>query len=106
MELDNPLLQLFNIFSTDSVFVTLLRSAVERASCGVHNVAWHWRGPHLLNTVVLAVADGLFGLCGSQRADEYHVFRFSPLSPVPNKPYGFSRRYAPCLLTFRHSGAV
>ena len=25
--------------------------------------AWHWRGPHILNIVVLAVADGLFGLC-------------------------------------------
>ena len=30
-------------------------------------------GSHLLNTVVLAVADGLFGLCGSERLDELFI---------------------------------
>ena len=36
-------------------------------------VAWHWRGLHLLNIVVLAVADGLFGLYGSERWDELFI---------------------------------
>ena len=33
------------------------------------------------NIVLLAVADGLFGLCGSQRSDEVGSCPF----PVPNK---------------------
>ena len=31
-----------------AVFVTLFCTAVEAASCRVHKVASHWRGPHLL----------------------------------------------------------
>ena len=47
-----------------TVFVTSVRTAVETAMSGVHKLLnSHWRGPHLLNIVVLAVADGLFGLC-------------------------------------------
>ena len=46
--------------------------------------AWHWRGPHLLNVVVLAVADGLFGLYGSECADELFIST-QPL-PFP-RPY-------------------
>ena len=43
--------------------VTLLRTAVQTANNGVHKLlSSHWRGPHLLNIVVLAVADGLFGV--------------------------------------------
>ena len=41
---------------SDSVFVTLFCTAGEMA------VASHWRGPHLLNSVVLVVADSLFGV--------------------------------------------
>ena len=48
---------------SDTVFVTLFRTAVETAISQVHKLLnWHWRGPHLLNIVVLAVADDLFGL--------------------------------------------
>ena len=61
-------------------------------------VAWHWWGPHLLNFVVLAVADGLWGLYGSQRRDELLVCSRSPLFPIPNKPCGFYRCKAPWLL--------
>ena len=43
-------------------------AAVERAVSEVRkSIASHWRGPHLLNTVVMAMADGLFR---SERADE------------------------------------
>ena len=57
--------------------------------------ASRWRGPHLLNTVALAVADGLFGLFGSEPWDELFIGTrppiphptFPPLSHVPNKPY-------------------
>ena len=50
---------------SDTVFVTLFRTAVERANYIVHKFASHWRGPHLL----LVVAGGLFGLWGSERRD-------------------------------------
>ena len=49
-------------------------------------VAWHWRGPHLLNVVVLALADGLFRRYGSERADELFMPPAPPF-PVPSKPY-------------------
>ena len=65
---------------SDSVFVTLLRTAVGRASCGVHQL-------RRFNTGVLAVADCLFGLYGSERTDELFTGSRSPLPPVPNKPY-------------------
>ena len=54
---------------SDTVFVTLLRTAAKTAITEVHKLL-HRRGPHLLNVVVLAVADGLFGLHGSERKDE------------------------------------
>ena len=44
--------------------------------------AWRWRGLHLLNIVVLAMAAGLFGLCGSEGVDE--LLKFSPSSPFPS----------------------
>ena len=47
--------------------MTLFRTAVEMTSWEVHMLLnSHWRGPHFLN-IVLEVADGLFGLCGSER---------------------------------------
>ena len=50
-------------------------------------VALHRRGPHLLNTVFfLALADGLFGLCGSERADELFTPPPPPVSPPPSPP--------------------
>ena len=54
----------FNSWFSDIVFVILLRTAVETST----QVASHWRGPHLLDIVVLTVADGLFGLCAPARA--------------------------------------
>ena len=46
---------------SDTVFVTLLRTAVETASSGVlAQVASHWRGPHLLNIAVPTVFDCCF----------------------------------------------
>ena len=95
-KLDNLLLQLFlNSCSTDITFVTLLSTAVETAvRASSAQVASHWRGPHLLKIVVLAVTDGLFGLRGSECADELLTCS-SPSHasfPVPNKPHGFCGR--------------
>ena len=42
-------------------------------------------------TLVLAVADGLFGLYGSERTDELFISTLPPTPtpfPVTNKPYG------------------
>ena len=59
---------------SDTVFVALFRTDVEEASRGAHKVmASRWRGPHLPNIVGLAVADGLFGLYGSERMDEIFI---------------------------------
>ena len=47
--------------------------------------------PNLLNTVVLAVADGLFGLDGSEREDELFISHPIPPTlpfPDPSNPYG------------------
>ena len=79
---------------SDTVFVTLLRTAVETAISEVHKLLGIGGVPMLLLNIVLslAVADGLFGLCGSERLDELFISTPppSPLSfPVPNKPYGF-----------------
>ena len=63
------------VFS-DTVFVTFFHAPTETASST--QVDWHWRGPHLLNIVVPAVADGLFGLCGSEHWDEPLVGTRSP----------------------------
>ena len=49
-------------------------------------VAWHWRGPHLLNTVIPTVADGLFGLYGSESADELFTCSSQPPNPPPLSP--------------------
>ena len=46
----------------DTVVATLFRTAVERASCGVHKFLRTGGDPTAL-FIVLAVADGLFGLC-------------------------------------------
>ena len=55
----------YTVASPDTVFVTLFRTAVETATSGVHK--WlHTGGSHLLDIVGLAVADGLFGLYGSE----------------------------------------
>ena len=51
---------------SDTVFMTLLRTAVETATMRC-TVPLHWRGPHLPSIIVLALADGLFGLHGSVR---------------------------------------
>ena len=40
-------------------------TAVERASCEVHKLLHAGEVPTALTTIVLAVAGGLFGLCGS-----------------------------------------
>ena len=50
--------------------------------------------------LALAVADGLFDLCGSKRTDELFMGAGppppTPHFPVPSKPYGFCGRKAPC----------
>ena len=53
---------------------------------GKNAVAWHWRGPHLLNTVVLAVADGLFALCGSEHRSELFIGIRHPRPPSLIRP--------------------
>ena len=64
--------------------MTLLRTAVKNSNQRSTQVASHWRGPRFLNTVVLAMADGLFGLCGWERADELSAgSAFPPLLPSP-----------------------
>ena len=77
--------------------MTLLRTAFERAISGVHKLLCIGQVPTPLSwlSVVLAAVHGLFGLCGSERADE--PLTLSPLTsplpfPVPNKPSGFCGR--------------
>ena len=48
----------------EEVTVTLLRPAAERASCRAHKLHHTGRIPTTSAFIVLAVADGLFGLCG------------------------------------------
>ena len=48
-------------------------------------VAWRWRSSRLLNVVVVAVADGLFGLCGSESRDELFIGT-RPLQPSHPDP--------------------
>ena len=50
--------------------MTLFRAADERANCGVHKLFRIGGVPTSLTLTVLAVADGLFGLYGSERRDE------------------------------------
>ena len=72
-------------------------------------VASHWRGPHLLNSVVLAVAAGLYR---SERWDELLIGTRSPPFSVPNKPCGFCGRISTMkgrkkeATVLQHSGAV
>ena len=56
----------------DTASVTLFRTAVERASCGVPKLlrAGGVDNPILLDIVPLAVVDGLFDIYGSGRWDE------------------------------------
>ena len=59
--LDCPLLHIPTSGCLDSVFVTLVRTAVERASCRVHKLL-RTGGVPTLTFIVLAVADALYGL--------------------------------------------
>ena len=63
--------------------MTLLCTAVETAISEVHKLLSTGGVPNSLpSVVVLAVADGLFGLCGSERADELFISSCPPpLSP-------------------------
>ena len=63
--------------------MTLLCTAVETAISEVHRLLSTGAVPNFLpSVVVLVVADGLFGLCGSERADELFISsRPPPLSP-------------------------
>ena len=63
-----------------TVCVTSLHTAVETAISEVHKLLGTW----LLNSVVLAVADGRFGLSGSERADELFVPHPHPHPPSPS----------------------
>ena len=71
---------------SDFVFVTVLHSCFKRKLRSTQ-VAWHWRGPHLLSNVFLAVADGLFGLYGSERrVPATQGYRTPPPPPPPPPP--------------------
>ena len=67
-----------------TVFVTLLRAAVETAVRAVHKLLnSHWRSPHLFNIVILTLAGGQFGLDGSECPYELFVSSTSPPFPRP-----------------------
>ena len=71
-----------------------VRTAVEIATGEVRKLL-RIGGVGDFNIVVLAVAGSLFGLYGSERADELFIPSptLPPLSfPVPNKPYAFCGR--------------
>ena len=54
--------------SLDTVFVTLFQTAVERAISGVHKLLRTAEVHTTLTSIVLVVvAGGLFGLCGSEQ---------------------------------------
>ena len=92
------LLHLFlNSRATDTVFVTLLRTAVETA-IAEYTSCYTMRRPHCLSiAVVLAVVHGLLGILGvGLRRRATHSF--SP-PPFPIKPSRFCGRKATCLLT-------
>ena len=67
--------------------MALFRTAVKRASCGVHKLFSAGVVPTSLTSIVQVVADGLFCLCGSERWDELFIGTRFPLAPVPNRPY-------------------
>ena len=52
-------------------------------------VASHWPGPHLLNIIVLMVADSLFGLCGSLEVLALTSYSFLPNPPPTPHPTSF-----------------
>ena len=83
-ELDNLLLQVSTVASGTLSLSICFAQFVETAISEAHKVALHWQGPHLLNITVLAVADVLFGLCRSERADE--LFRSLPPPPALSPP--------------------
>ena len=60
--------------STDTVFVTLLCTAVERAVSEVHKLLGAGGIP-TSSVVVVAVADGLFRLCGFRWKCLWNVYR-------------------------------
>ena len=63
---------------SDTVFVTLFRTAVETAVNKVHKLLrTGGEVPHLLGVVFLLVADGLFSLNGSERLDELFISTLS-----------------------------
>ena len=80
-ELDNLLLQVSTVASGTPSLSICFAQFDETTISEAHKVALHWQGPHLLNIVVLAVADALFGLYRSERADA--LFRSLPSTPPP-----------------------
>lgn len=65
---------------SDTVFVTLLRTALETAvSEGLRLLLTG--GVPISVTLVLAVADGHFGLCGTERLDEQFISTRSKILP-------------------------
>ena len=83
---------------SDTVFVTLRRTAVETAVSEVHKLFCTDGVPTSLTSLFWRWLTGLFGLYGSEHADE--LFTSSPHLPpptgppssVPNKPYVFYGR--------------
>ena len=73
----------FSCSSTVALRTLRLCSNVETAISEVHKLL----GDHHLNIVVLTVANGLLGLCGSERADELFTFCPSPPPPPPPPPF-------------------
>ena len=77
--------------SPDFVFVTVFRTAVQRASYGVHKLLRTGEVFTTLTSIFLVLADGLFGLCRSERLGQvvhrYHPHPLPPISPVPNRRY-------------------
>ena len=91
-ELDNPLLQLF-LNSCFSDIVTLHRTAVETAISEIRKLLRTGEVPTYLALFFWRwLHDGLFGLCGSESADELFISSPTHLFPVPNKPYDLCGR--------------
>ena len=85
--------------------MTFLRTAVERASGGVHKLLRTGGVPTSLTFIVLAVADGglfgLFGLSEPERRDEIFIGVRPHSSSVPNKPYSVDVKHHNYLLFLR-----
>ena len=80
---------------SDTVFVTLLRTAVETAISGVHKLLRTGGVPTSLTLIVVLAVSSLF-TDRSARTSYSSLPDPSPLPfPVPNKPYGFCGRKAP-----------